>query len=194
MSVFEWLSNSEKVEMSHDSSVADDEPELFLKSEPLPAAWSLAEFQLHQAALEWSLADPIIIASEADIKSKPNWQDRLKPFEHQIRNLITFCRRLPVTLLADDVGLGKTISAGLILNELMIRNRVRRALVVCPSILGSQWVEELEAKFRIFARFERVAQKPPSPWDKPEGREVHNVGRGEDNTAKLLGGFWWERS
>ncbi len=144
--------------MSHDASVANDEPELFLKSEPLPAAGSLAEFQLHQAALEWSLADPIIIASEADIKSKPNWQDRLKPFEHQIRNLITFCRRLPVTLLADDVGLGKTISAGLILSELISRNRVRRALVVCPSILGSQWVEELEAKFRIFARFARGSE------------------------------------
>lgn len=133
-------------------------PEFILNSAELVPARTRAEFDLHEAAVEWSLADPIIIASQDDIKSKPNWQERLKPFEHQIRNLITYCRRLPVTLLADDVGLGKTISAGLILSELMVRNRVRRALVVCPSILGPQWIEELEAKFDLFGQFAKGAE------------------------------------
>src|SRR4051794_15885108 len=62
-------------------------------------------------------------------------------------------RMLPVTLLADDVGLGKTISAGLILAELIERKRVSRAFVVCPAILGPQWVEELGSKFGIPAVF-----------------------------------------
>ena len=62
-----------------------------------------------------------------------------------------FCRRLPVTLLADDVGLGKTISAGLIICELMKRNRVNKVFVVCPKILIPQWIEELDSKFGISA-------------------------------------------
>lgn len=119
---------------------------------PLPAAQSDEELLLHQAALEWSLADPIIIESAADVKSSVRWQDRISPFHHQMQNLMTFCRRLPVTLIADDVGLGKTISAGLVLSELMVRRRVNRVLVLCPSILCPQWVEELESKFGIFGR------------------------------------------
>ena len=119
----------------------------------LSPAKSEIDFEIHNHALEWSLAEPIVMDSADDIKSKVNWQDFLEPFHHQVKNLMTFCRKLPVTLIADDVGLGKTISAGLILSELMIRNRVSRALVICPSILGPQWIEELESKFGIQGRW-----------------------------------------
>jgi superfamily II DNA or RNA helicase len=119
---------------------------------PLSAARSAEEYAIHRAALEWSLAEPIIIQRAEDIRSRVNWQDRLRPFAHQVQNQFTFCRRLPVTLLADDVGLGKTISAGLILSELMIRRRVSRTLVLCPKILAPQWEEELDAKFGITAK------------------------------------------
>ncbi len=120
---------------------------------PLRPARNDEEYRLHTAALEWGLADPLVIQSSEDFQSRPRWEGRLKPFHHQARNLITFCRRLPVTLLADDVGLGKTISAGLILCELMARRKVGRALVICPKILGPQWVEELSSKFGIQASF-----------------------------------------
>jgi superfamily II DNA or RNA helicase len=123
-----------------------------IRSLRLPAARSDEEFTLHRAALEWGLDEPILIESAAEIKSRPDWRDNLEPFEHQVRNLITFCRRAPVALLADDVGLGKTISAGLILSELMVRDRVRRTLVIGPKILGEQWKEELSQKFGIKAR------------------------------------------
>ncbi|HMP04155.1 MAG TPA: SNF2-related protein [Gemmatales bacterium] len=117
----------------------------------LRAASNDEAFKLHLAALEWSLIDPIVINSEEDIKAT-NWRDRgLKPFKHQVQNLITYCRRLPVALIADDVGLGKTISAGLILSELITRRRVQRALVLCPSVLIPQWVAELDQKFGIVA-------------------------------------------
>ena len=46
-------------------------------------------------------------------------------------------------LLADDVGLGKTIEAGLILSELYSRRRIHRTLVVCPASLQRQWKDEL---------------------------------------------------
>jgi len=38
-------------------------------------------------------------------------------------------------LIADDVGLGKTVEAGLVVRELMLRNRARRIVVVCPATL-----------------------------------------------------------
>ena len=109
-------------------------------------------FELHLSALDLSLVEPIIINDQADIKAS-NWRDReLKPFIHQVQNLVTFCRRLPVSLIADDVGLGKTISAGLILSELISRRRVSRVLIICPKVLTTQWVSELDEKFGLVAK------------------------------------------
>jgi SNF2 family DNA or RNA helicase len=119
----------------------------------LRRASTLDELQIYRAGLEWDLTDPIVIESADDFKSAPRWKDRFTPFHHQITNLITFCRRLPVTLLADDVGLGKTISAGLVISELASRSRISKVLVVCPKILGPQWQFELTTKFDIPAKF-----------------------------------------
>ena len=105
------------------------------------------EYSLYRAALEWNLIDPIVIENEEDLRSHHDWKDRVKPFHHQVTNLMTFCRRLPVTLLSDDVGLGKTISAGLVASELMARGRVSKILIVCPKLLTPQWAEELKTKF-----------------------------------------------
>src|SRR3954470_19909020 len=107
------------------------------------------EYKLYRAALEWDLTDPIVIETRKDLKSEKRWQEHLEPYHHQVTNLITFCRRLPVTLLADDVGLGKTISAGLVASELIARARVSRILIVCPKLLGPQWQDELHGKFNI---------------------------------------------
>jgi superfamily II DNA or RNA helicase len=52
-------------------------------------------------------------------------------------------------LLADSVGLGKTIQAGLVLEELLLRRRIRRILVVCPAMLQRQWQYELRRKFNL---------------------------------------------
>lgn len=117
----------------------------------LAAAGSQQDYTLHLAALEWALDPTILIHSAEDIKARKHWQEMLEPFEHQVQNLITFCRRAPVALIADDVGLGKTISAGLILSELRVRGAVDRCLVLAPKLLGPQWREELDAKFGISA-------------------------------------------
>jgi SNF2 family DNA or RNA helicase len=106
-------------------------------------------YALYRAALEWGLEDPIVIEGREDLKSEYRWSGRIEPYHHQVTNLITFCRRLPVTLLADDVGLGKTISAGLITSELIARRRIQKILIVCPKLLGQQWREELQTKFNI---------------------------------------------
>jgi SNF2 family DNA or RNA helicase len=52
-------------------------------------------------------------------------------------------------LLADDVGLGKTIEAGLIIQELIRQRRIRRIMIICPSSLQVQWQEELWEKFNM---------------------------------------------
>lgn len=125
-------------------------PQVAIK--PLRRASIDREYELYSAGLEWSLVDPIIINDRDDLKSELRWKDRVEPFHHQVTNLITYCRRLPVTLLADDVGLGKTISAGLIASELIMRRRLRKVLIVAPKLLGPQWKEELETKFDIPAQ------------------------------------------
>jgi superfamily II DNA or RNA helicase len=52
-------------------------------------------------------------------------------------------------LLADEVGLGKTVEAGMVLKEYMLRGMVERVLVLVPASLVGQWREELETKFDI---------------------------------------------
>ncbi|MFC5947040.1 DISARM system SNF2-like helicase DrmD [Pseudonocardia lutea] len=52
-------------------------------------------------------------------------------------------------LLADDVGLGKTIEAGLVAQELLLRNRARRIMIVCPAGLTVKWRDEMAEKFGL---------------------------------------------
>jgi len=55
-------------------------------------------------------------------------------------------------VIADEVGLGKTIEAGLIWMEMQARHQANRLLVVCPKILAEKWRDELRTKFLIDAR------------------------------------------
>lgn len=52
-------------------------------------------------------------------------------------------------LIADDVGLGKTIEAGLVIQELMLRHRARSVLIVCPASLTTKWRDEMHDKFGL---------------------------------------------
>lgn len=64
-------------------------------------------------------------------------------------------------ILADEVGLGKTIEAGLILKEYMIRGLVKKVLILVPASLVLQWVSELNTKFYIPA----IAQRKAYMWE-----------------------------
>ncbi len=58
--------------------------------------------------------------------------------------------------IADDVGLGKTIEAGLILREMLMRQKVRRVVISCPPSVVRQWQEEMESRFGLtFVIFDR---------------------------------------
>ena len=75
-----------------------------------------------------------------------------EPRAYQLVPLLMALRMPAIRLLiADDVGIGKTIEAGLIARELIDRGEADRMSVLCPPHLVEQWVEELKAKFDIDA-------------------------------------------
>jgi superfamily II DNA or RNA helicase len=95
--------------------------------------------------------------------------DRTRPHAYQLRVVEQVLRTMgPAAILADEVGLGKTIEAGLILKELVLRRIVRSALILAPKALLTQWQEELrerlaedfvlteEPRFRGFSSEDRL--------------------------------------
>ena len=73
---------------------------------------------------------------------------RFTPFDYQLQAARNALRRMRGrAILADEVGLGKTIEAGLVLAELRLRGLADRTLVITPAGLVTQWREELERKF-----------------------------------------------
>jgi hypothetical protein len=82
----------------------------------------------------------------------------VRPRAYQFVPLIMALRLDPVRLLiADDVGVGKTIEAGLIARELLDRGDARKLCVLCPPHLCDQWHAELEQKFHIDAVIVRTS-------------------------------------
>src|SRR5205807_1946531 len=75
---------------------------------------------------------------------------RFEPFDYQLNAAAAVLRRMRGrAILADEVGLGKTIEACLILAELRLRRVARRILILVPPGLVQQWREELERKFAL---------------------------------------------
>ena len=76
----------------------------------------------------------------------------VEPRPYQLVPLMMALQLDPVRMLiADDVGIGKTIEAGLIARELLDRGEIRRLTVLCPPPLAEQWQRELAEKFHIEA-------------------------------------------
>ena len=129
-----------------------------------PAA-NAAEYDLHLAAHEMDMSETISLQNFDEFLCRP--KINVNPFRHQIEAAIKYFRHLaPRGLVADDVGLGKTVIAGLITAELMARGRVRSLLIVAPRPLVDQWKGELINKFGIAAEaaagadFDRVRNHP----------------------------------
>jgi len=72
------------------------------------------------------------------------------PWQHQIRTYTRFIQEWPCRLLiADEVGLGKTVSAGLILRQAMMAGLAKRTLILTPKSVQIQWQNELYEKFNL---------------------------------------------
>lgn len=115
--------------------------------------WEIAQLALES---EQELAIP-----DFDGLQAPNHLPHLNILPHQLQTAQQVVENMHgKAILADEVGLGKTIEAGLILKEYMIRGLVKKALILVPASLVIQWVNELNEKFYIPA----VAQKKAYMW------------------------------
>lgn len=119
-------------------------------------------------------------ATEGHVLLAP-MESNVIPLPHQIRALSRAISGDRVRyLLADEVGLGKTIEAGLVMRELKLRGLVRRILVVSPKGIATQWVAEMQTHFneqfqlvlgddistlqRLAPQFEKSADHRSSAW------------------------------
>ena len=124
----------------------DDEPRIELVEQGRP--WSFdgdgALFRLVSEAQRIRLAhlfDPVLAVHTSVVD----------PLPHQITAVYeSMLPRQPLRfLLADDPGAGKTIMAGLLIKELIVRGDLQRCLIVCPGSLAEQWQDELYRRFHL---------------------------------------------
>src|SRR4051812_966134 len=99
--------------------------------------------------MSYEIAKKNLITDFRGLQS-PNYLPNLTPLAHQLEAAETVIERMNgKAILADEVGLGKTIQAGLVLKEYLIRGLVKKALILVPASLMNQWIEELNLKFHI---------------------------------------------
>ncbi len=125
---------------------------------------SLAQLASYRSLLErLEAATPVsdersgLIDEALDVWARPGFETfmslprlRFNPFPYQLEAAARVLRHMQGrAVLADEVGLGKTIEAGLVLSELRLRGFAARVLVLTPAGLVGQWREELERKFAL---------------------------------------------
>lgn len=116
------------------------------------------DWTLYQLTMEAEQAKRIESFEQLlSLRSLPSFE----PMPHQISTARKVVHEMGGrAILADEVGLGKTIEAGLILKEYIVRGLAKRILILVPASLVLQWVRELNQKFGIAA----VAQKKEHTW------------------------------
>jgi hypothetical protein len=124
----------------------------------------------------WVLAFRALMASDATAGGLRGAGDaRLDLLDYQLEPALACAHGAARLLLADEVGLGKTVQAGLILADLWARADSTRALVLCPAGLCGQWQHELADRFGLQAtvvdlgalrRLFRCASPESVPWDR----------------------------
>jgi hypothetical protein len=109
-------------------------------------------FGAYLHALKWNA----VTATDARLFQAP-FRAGIKLMDHQLTPLKKALSLPRANLfIADDVGLGKTIEAGLVLQELLLRQRVEFALIICPAAVALQWRDEMEKRFGL--RFEIMSR------------------------------------
>ncbi|MDN4091785.1 DEAD/DEAH box helicase [Brevibacillus agri] len=120
------------------------------------------KWELFKLALE---AEEAMAVREFDQLQCLKYLPLLSPFPHQLQTAERVLNDMRGrAILADEVGLGKTIEAGLIMKEYMVRGLAKKILVLVPASLVIQWTKELQQKFGIPA----VAQKKEYMWRQHE--------------------------
>jgi superfamily II DNA or RNA helicase len=140
--IWEYEPNATLIEPTALPKVADEPP------------MSAEDFDALQRSARWTALSPFLNPDRANSTlSKPFASPFFGAVQVEDFQLLPLTKALQMPrislLLADDVGLGKTIEAGLILVELLLRRRIRRVLILCPAALRKQWQQEMKSKFSI---------------------------------------------
>jgi len=170
----------------------------------------LAGLKIEVAGRNWTFdadADEFLLASEARRLSMAHLFDPLlavnasaiDPLPHQIRAVYgEMLNRLPLRyLLADDPGAGKTIMAGLLIKELMLRGDLHRCLIVAPGNLVEQWQDEMGERFGleffILTNQDIEASRIGNPFEERNLRiaRLDHLARNEELVAKA-GAVEWD--
>jgi SNF2 family DNA or RNA helicase len=131
------------------------------------------------------LLESVTSKSEEQVLLAP-MDSNVIPLPHQIHALSRALSSDRVRyLLADEVGLGKTIEAGLVMRELKLRGKVRRTLVVTPKSLAMQWVAEMDTHFN-----EKFSLVNPSDLEALERLEYSGSFDNYDRTLELGSNPW----
>ena len=142
-----------KIQITSDSEWSD----AFLNRIQEDGPW--ANWDLYKLAIE--VAQNSVISDFEGLQA-PKHLPHLTPLPHQLEAAKQVVEEMNgKAILADEVGLGKTIEAGLILKEYMIRGLVKKVLILVPASLVTQWAFELNTKFHIPA----VTQRKSYVWD-----------------------------
>ncbi|OLN23343.1 ATP-dependent helicase [Domibacillus antri] len=127
----------------------------------LRSSHTVSSWPLFKLAIETKLR---IIPDEFHGLLTPSLLTSIDFLPHQTAAARTVMEEMNGTaILADEVGLGKTIEAGLILKEYMLRGLVSRALILTPASLVNQWAKELREKCQIYALVQK--KKPDWTWN-----------------------------
>src|SRR5579863_2648124 len=102
-------------------------------------------FSAYLNTLRWNC----VTSTDASLLQSP-FRAGIRLDAYQLEPLRKALRLPRVNLfIADDVGLGKTIEAGLIVRELLLRKKVREIVVACPPSMLEQWQDELDQRFGL---------------------------------------------
>ncbi|MFC4558794.1 DEAD/DEAH box helicase [Virgibacillus kekensis] len=143
----------DQIELQKDSGFIDELEVKLENDEPL-SSWEL--FRMAYEAEQTTMAPTFEGLKALD------YLPHMEFLDHQIDSAKQVVEEMSGrAILADEVGLGKTIEAGLILKEYMLRGLVRKALILVPASLVNQWAKELNGKFFIPA----IAHRKNYGWD-----------------------------
>jgi superfamily II DNA or RNA helicase len=155
----EWIvlagSDAEVLRVRPVSGSEDDRTDIHLALEAVPVADASfprphpSQRASHDAAL--LLRDALVLSLRRGAGPFRSFgQIAIEPRAYQLVPLLMALKLDPIRLLiADDVGIGKTIEAALIARELLDRGEIERVAVLCPPHLVDQWVTELEGRFHL---------------------------------------------
>ncbi len=140
------LNGSERESLALYRPLLAEEVDLAPARFPLPTVEDLGNWD--SALLLWDAARLLLRSGAGPFRSLGRISVRPRPY--QLVPLLMALRLHPVRMLiADDVGVGKTIEAGLIARELLDRGEIRRLAVLAPPYLCDQWEQELRDKFHL---------------------------------------------